>query len=201
MADLTVDDVEEFTGGRLSADDDETQRKLTAALLVARRDAGWHVCPVTADAEVTLDGPDSRMLWLPTRKLVTLTSIVENGINLDLLTLTWSAGGPPGLLERPVVVRKRSRGFWSDDYQSVVVTMDHGYTESEAADWRYGVLSMVNMMPSYALTGRSDAELISQRVDDVAYTWADPYASTAENLLFSMNSIFADYKLPRVELL
>lgn len=201
MADLTVDDVEAFTGGRLSSSDDETQRMLDAALTIARRDAGWHVCPVREDDEITLDGPDSRILNLPTRKLVLLTSIEEDGVDLTLTDLSWSAGGPPGLLERPVSVRKRSKGWWSDDYQAIVVTMDHGYTEEEAADWRYGVLTMISQMPVYATAGRGDADLVSKRVDDVAYSWISPYSAAAQDILFSMSSIFDDYRLPRLELL
>lgn len=202
MADcVTVADVEIFTGGRLLANDDNVKQMLAAALATARRDAGWHVCPVVEDDEITLDGPDSRILNLPTRKLVTLTSVAEDGVDLDLTTLTWSAGGPPGLLERPVSVRKKSKGWWSEDYQSVVVMMDHGYTCDEAEDWRYAVLSMIDQMASYTVTGRSDADLVSKRVDDVAYTWANPYAVMAEDVLFSVKHIFDDYKLPRVELL
>jgi hypothetical protein len=201
MPELTVGDAQTFTNDRLLASDANVQLMLDAALAMARRDCGWFVCPVTVGDEVVIDGPDSRILNLPTRKLNDLTEVTEDGVTLTLADLSWSAGGPPGLLERPVSVRKRGRGWWSAEYQAVTVTMDHGYTEEEAADWRYAVLSMVDQMAGYVVTGRSDADLVHKRVDDVAYTWANPYTAMAETALFSVRHIFDDYKLPRLEFL
>ena len=201
MADLTVDDVEAFTGGRLSSADDEVQRMLDAALATSRRYSGWHVCPVREADEIVLDGPDSRILYLPTRKLVELTSIEENGVDQALATLTWSAGGPPGLLESPVRVRKRTRGWWSGDYQAITVIMDHGYTEDEAVDWRFGVLSLVSQMGTYLSSGRSDIDLIQKRIDDVSYSWTNPYTAMAQDMIGSMGAIFDDFVLPSAEVL
>lgn len=199
MAELTAADVESFTNERVLATDPNTQIMLDAALTVARRDAGWPVSPVVEGDEVVIDGPGSRILNLPTRKLVELTSVTEDGTSLTLADLSWSAGGPPGILERPVSMRKKNRGWWSDDYQAITVVMDHGYTEVEAADWRYAILSMVDQMAAYTVTGRSDADLLTKRVDDVSYTWANPYLGMAESVCFSMNHILANYRLPRLE--
>ena len=91
---------------------------LDAALRAARRYCGWIVNPVVTDDAVTLDGPDSRILNLPTRKLIELTSLTENDTAVDLSTVRWSAGGPPGILERPVSVRKNSGGWWTSYYQA-----------------------------------------------------------------------------------
>lgn len=201
MPELTADDVERFTNSRLLADDEEVQRMLKAALVLARREAGWHVSPVVEDFDVVLDGPDSRILTLPTRKLVTLTSIVEDGTTLDLADLRWSVGGPPGILERPVSVRKKSGGFWSADYQAIEVTMDHGYTEDEAADWRQAVLTLVDQMGSLVGVGRGESDLVTKKVDDVTYSWGNPYSATAEGVLFSVKNILCDYTLPRLEFL
>ena len=198
MAELTAADVDLYTGGRLLANDPEVQRTLSAALTIARREVGWHVSPVIEET-VVLDGPGSRILNLPTRRLITLTSIEEDGTPLTLSDLTWSAGGPPGLLERPVSVRKRSRGWWSCDYQAVEVTMTHGYTEEEAADWRQAILQMVDQMSVATTAGRGDADLVTKRIDDVSYTWGA--VSAGADALTSMNSILDDYRLPRLEFL
>lgn len=198
MAELTTLDVEQFTGGRLLADDLEVERMLKAALAVARRDAGWHVCPV-AEVTLVLDGPDSRVLSLPTRKIVRMVSVAENGTPLNLSDLAWTAGGPPGLLERPAAVRKKNRGWWSGQYQSVEVVMDSGYTPDEAADWRQAVLSMVDQIASLSMTGRGDADLVTKKVDDVTYTYGNPYAAMAQQSVFGMSSVFDDYRLPRLE--
>lgn len=198
MAELTTEDVEQFTGGRLLADDPEVQRMLNTALVIARRECGWHVSPVE-EVTLVLDGPDSRILSLPSRRVVTMTSITENGTLLNLADLAWSAGGPPGLMERPVSVRKKNRGWWSDEYQSIEVVAESGYTEDEAMDWRQAVLSMVDQMASLSSTGRGDADLVSKRVDDVTYTYGSPYAAMAQQSLIGMNSVFDDYRLPRLE--
>lgn len=198
MAELTTDDVEQFTGGRLLAADPEVERMLDTALAVARRECGWNVSPV-ARVTLLLDGPGSRILSVPSRKIVDLVSVTENGTSLNIADLTWSAGGPPGLMERPAAIRKRNRGWWSEDYQSVEVVMDSGYTEEEAPDWRQAVLSMVDQMASLSSSGRGDSDLVSKRVDDVTYTYGNPYAGMAQQAVFGMGSIFDDYRLPRLE--
>jgi len=169
--------------------------------MAARRHCGWHVSPVVVDAEVTIDGPASRILNLPTRKVVELTSVFENGFALDVTSLNWSAGGPPGILERPVSVRKRSRAWWSSDYQALDVVMTHGYTEEEAADWRYAILSMVDQMGQVLVSGRGELDLLSKKVDDVTYRWRDPYAEAAESSLYSVGNIFCNFTLPHLEFL
>jgi hypothetical protein len=201
MAELTAEDVEEFTGGRLADDGGEgtTTDILRAALVAARRYVGWHVSPVRTADEIVVDGPDSRILYLPTRKLIELTSIDEDGTALDpATTLRWSAGGPPGGNGTPVRVRKRSNGWWTGYYQAITVTMTHGYTEAEAADWRYAVLSMVNQMGMVS-TGVSEDMLIRKTVDDVTYGFASPFSSVAEEAVGSVSKILCDFALPVVD--
>ena len=194
MAELTVVDVEDFTSRRLSSDDPEVERMLDAALVTARQYCGWAVTPVITDDAVTLDGPGSRILTLPTRKLVELTSISENGTPLSLDSLSAAPGGPPGR-SRPVAVRKQSGAWWGSRYQSIDVVMTHGYLEAEAADWRYAVLSMVDEMGQMHLSGSSSPGIVSKKVDDVTYRWAD----AAESSLHSFKSIFDSYRLHPLE--
>jgi hypothetical protein len=203
---LTATDVYDYTGGRLSDDGGTGQVSdmLKAAVTVARRDAGWHVTPIrTADTR-TIDGPDSRILYLPTRKLVALTSIVEDGTALTPLEtrVSWSVGGSPGFRDEPVRARKRGGGFWTAEYQGITVVMTHGYTDAEAEDWRRGVLSIVDQMAS-AISVGSDIGMpgfgvTKKRIDDVDYTYGS-FVSMAEDLIYSMSSIFDDYKLPSLE--
>jgi hypothetical protein len=190
-----------FTGDRLDGTDAEVLRMIDAALIVARRETGWHVSPVIEGNVIVLDGPCSRQLGLPTRKLVALNSVKELTVTLDLAKLTWSAGGPPGLLERPATVRKRSGAWWSGDYRAITVDMDHGYTEDEAGDWRQAIMSMVDQMSLVPVggSGFSGASLKTKRIDDVAYGWDPSYTMAAENVLFSVDHILTDYCLPRVE--
>jgi|688.fasta_scaffold16184_22 hypothetical protein len=200
MAELSVVDVEDFTSGRLSRTDPEVARMLEVALVTARQYCGWAVTPVIADDAVTLDGPDSRILMLPTRKLVTLTSISENGTPLSLTSVSVTPGGLPGVSSRPAAVRKEASGrsgWWGSRYQSIDVVMTHGYTEAEAADWRYAVLSMVDEMSQIQMPGELD--LISKKVDDVTYRWADRYSSAVQTALYSSSSVFNSYRLAPVD--
>lgn len=201
MPELSVDDVEDFTSGRLDATDPEVAKLLAAALNSARRHCGWHVNPVVEDDAVTLDGPGSRILTLPTRKLVELTSITEDGTAVDLSTVRWSAGGPPGISERPVSVRKKSNGWWLPHYQCIDVVMTHGYDDDDAADWRYAVLSMVDQMSQVLVSGRGEPDLVSKKVDDVTYRWVDPYAAMGDSAVYSVSNILCNFALPHVEFL
>ena len=193
MAELSVVDVEDFTSRRLSSDDPEVERMLAAALVTARQYCGWAVTPVITDDAVTLDGPGSRILALPTRKLVELTSVSENGTPLSLDSLSAAPGGPPGR-SRPAVVRKQGGGWWGSRYQSIDVVMTHGYTEAEAVDWRYAVLSMVDEMGQLQVSGTSPS-IVSKKVDDVTYHWAD----VAETSLHAYRNIFNNYRIQPLE--
>lgn len=193
---LNTVDVQDYTAGRLQASSDRVDKMLKAALLVARRHSQWHVTPVREDEEITLDGPDSRVLWLPSRKIIDITSVTENGTAIDLARLTWSKGDL-----RPVAMRKRSGGWWTDQYQSIDIVMTHGYAPAEAEDWRQAVLSMVDQMsllPINSTSNTSDFGLRSKQVDDVTYRW-DSYVSMAEEVAFSVDSILCSYSLPVVE--
>lgn len=202
MAELSASDVYEFTGGRLADDDGDgtTTDMLKAALTAARRECGWHVCPVKTET-VIIDGPDSRILNLPTRKLNAVASVEEDGVSLNVSNLRWSAGGPPGLLSRPCSMRKVGRGWWTPEYQGVEITMTHGYTEAEAADWRHAVLSMVDQIGMVLTGGISQDMLVRKTVDDVTYGYANPFAAAADDALYSVNTILDDYRLPRLEFL
>lgn len=197
MGELTTSDVETFTGGRLIDGDEEVQRMLAAALVAARRYCGWHVSPVRLADTVVIDGPNSRILELPTRKLLQLVSVTESGVLRPLDSLRVSAAGPRN---RPAMVRKRSGGYWSGEYSDITVVMDHGFTEAEAADWRYAVLSMVDQIGSMHIGGGSEADLVSKKVDDVTYTWGR-YGAMAEESLMSVSSVLSDFTLPTLEFL
>lgn len=134
MAELDTVAVETYTGGRLHRDDDETARLLAAALSAARRYCGWHVTPVRSSDEVTLDGPCSPLLVLPTLRLIELTGLSENGTDLDLDTAIS--------VSRRGLVRKRGGCWWSGQYGAITVSMTHGF--EEASDWQSAVLSFID---------------------------------------------------------
>lgn len=162
MPELTAADVELYTNGRLLAGDPETVRTLRRALAAARRFCEWPVTPPTARV-VTLDGPGGRILLLPTLKVATLTSVVEDGVSLNLADLE-----PPSAAG-PVRLRKKSHRRWSCKYASIVVTMTDGYPEIEAEDFRGAVLDACDNYARQVGTGG----LKRYKVDDVEREWFD----------------------------
>jgi hypothetical protein len=87
---------------------------------------GWHIAPQREDT-LTLDGPGGPLLVLPSLHVVSVTSVAENGVELDPEGYAWSAAG---------VVRRTSSAAtwngscgWTSDYRAVVITMTHGYAE------------------------------------------------------------------------
>lgn len=135
FGELTPGDVAAFTKGRLAADDPLTATLLAMTLADARSFCGWHVTPVRTSAMVTLDGPGSGLLVLPTLRMTALISVVEDGTEVDLSTLAWSTRG---------LVRKRSGARWSGQFGSIDVEFTHGFTEADAAGWTRAVLSAVD---------------------------------------------------------
>lgn len=149
MPELTAEDVESYTQGRLE-DDDQTVILLAAALGAARRYCGWHVTPLHTDEEVVLDGPGTPLLVLPTLKLVELTALTEDGVDVDLDYVAASSRG---------LCRKKNgypltwpAGYrWTGEYNGITATMTHGYTD--APDWQSAVLSLIDRMGAAASGG------------------------------------------------
>lgn len=134
MAELTALAVENYTQGRLHRDDAETARLLAAALGAARRYCGWHVTPLKTADPITMDGPGSRLLVLPTLRLTAITELSEDGVVLDVdVDIEWSARG---------LVRKTSRGWWCEKFGGITAKITHGY--DDAPDWQAAVLSLVD---------------------------------------------------------
>lgn len=146
---LDAADLARYTGDRLDAGDQETQRVIDAAVGAARRYCGWHVTPVVDDQVAVLDGPGTPMLVLPTLRLVAVTSVVENGTALEVggLALGGSSSGlPDGRLY------KRNDGRWPVGYGNIRVTFSHGF--EAAADWEAAVLSFADRMSQEPAGGR-----------------------------------------------
>lgn len=143
MPELSTDIVEQYTKGRLVAGDDETERLLAERLAAARRYCGWHVTPVRADDQLTLDGPGGRLLRLPTMQLGELVEVTENGVALDVADLYVSPLG---------MVTKKSGACWANNLGAIVVKMTHGY--DTAPDFDAAVLSAIDRASFAPLGGR-----------------------------------------------
>lgn len=133
---LNVDALADYTRGRLASDDQETEVVLARSLAAVRRWCGWHVTPVTAQS-LTIDGPGGQLLRLPTLCVVELTSITEDGLDVDLESLQWSLAG---------LVRKDSGAAWTSRFGGIAVEMSHGFTDQQVPDFESAVLSVADRM-------------------------------------------------------
>ncbi|MCT7366501.1 hypothetical protein A7G45_26955 [Mycolicibacterium llatzerense] len=183
MSELVAADLSAYTNGRLP-DNDDTQDLLDAALSAARRWCGWWVTPVQTGVTVEVDGPGGRVLSLPTLNLIALTAVSECGVALDVTKLDKS--------KRKGTVEKYPYGCWSSRAGAISVTMTHGFTEDEAADWRRAVLRLADMMDrEERFTQRSGGDMIEKRIDDVTYKWAVGIISADERL----RALFSNYRI------
>lgn len=170
---LTTADLETYTQGRLVADDPNTCTYLNAALSYVRAHCRWHVTPIENNVTMTLDGPGqwgglsvglgglyfaggsymtgvlrrartgSDTLFLPTKRLISILSISENGVELDLSSVAFSQTGE---------VVKTNNELWTPSVAGsngtlsggIQVTFTHGYDTVAAADWRRVVLAIAD---------------------------------------------------------
>ena len=191
MGELTASDVSIATNGRVPDDGPtgKTTRRLTAALAAARGYCGWPVSPVMTDVTITMDGPGGCLLSVRTLKVIGTPTVTEDGRTVDA---RWSA-------DKPGLARKRNGGRWSGEYGAIQVTLTHGFSETEAADWRDAICSMVEEMTLRdkvdASTGRSARDLTRKKVDDVELDWA-ALRSSADKAVFGVAATLDRYRIP-----
>lgn len=83
---------------------------------VIRRHVGWSISEETV--QLTTQGTGDNVIWLPTKFLTVITSVVEDGVTLIFGThYRWTSTGR----------LRRLSGRWTCEEQSVVVTFTHGY--------------------------------------------------------------------------
>lgn len=143
----------------------------------ARRFCGWHVTPVIEGHTVTVDGPGTPLLVLPILRLVELTSVVEDGVTLDVATaLDVSASG---------LVRKKSGACWSARYGSIVVTMTHGFPEfdPEAGEDAAGFVDAVRSFTERADAGDKPRKVGPVEWDSVAMADGSEFGVVERSLL------------------
>lgn len=198
VGELDPDDVAAYTGGRLDAGDDETQRMLNAVLSAARGAAGWHVSPVKTDDVLTVEGlgrhriGPQHVLWLPTQWVVALKQVtVSNDAgSTDLVIGTDVRIGPQNAYQpSPVGVKLIRRGGYWHGGDVVTVKLDHGFDPDTAADWRQAILDMVDDIASIKTVGRADTAMTQKIVDDWRGQW------TPEPVLPENNVIMQRYTL------
>lgn len=139
---LVPADLSAYTKGRLGAEDSGTGDALAAALSAARRFCRWHVTGERTET-LTLDGPGSPLLALPTQHIVSIDSILEKGLLIPAGTYEYSKAGK---------VRKSSGAKWSRRYSAIVITLTHGW--DEAPEFHRAVLSAADRLSLSTSGGR-----------------------------------------------
>lgn len=139
---LVPADLASYSRGRLDANDPGTADALAAALKAARRFCRWHVTGVRSEV-LTLDGPGSPLLALPTQRMQALTLVSERSVVLPLDTLEWSKDGK---------VRKVTGEKWTRRYSGLVITLTHGW--DDATDFHRAVLSYADRLSLETTGGR-----------------------------------------------
>ncbi|ASD53416.1 head-to-tail adaptor [Mycobacterium phage Lucky2013] len=181
---LTTEDVDTYTQGRIDKDDPETARALAAALSRARRACGWHVTPVV-ESTVRLHGSGHDFIVLPTLKPVELLSITEDGEEVDLDEV-YFVSREPGVLYKKC-------GWWCRG--PIEVTLTHGFTAEEAGDFREVVLQAVDVANLMVGTGAT-GPITGLEVDDVNMRWSglvDRSWGIAKNPM--LESVLYQYRL------
>ncbi len=112
--------LDEYAGGPFSA------RAIASASTSVRNDCRWHVAPVITET-VTVDGCLSRLLLLPTLRLVSVTAvrILDDTETAWMPVTGWRiAKAEAGMLYRAV--------GWNHGPASIQVDMTHGYAQTPA---------------------------------------------------------------------
>lgn len=178
MAELSPDDLPTSIRG-LFADDEAAQDAIDAVLASARRYCGWHVSPVKSDDAIDMDGPGGKVLSLPTLNLLSVSSVTELGVDLDVANLDRSRR--KGTLTKPF-------GYWTGRDGAIVATVTHGLTEDEAKDWRRAVVQLVGRREQ---SSRDSGDLKRKKVDDVEYEWFEGVVSVDAEL----SAVFAPFRI------
>lgn len=139
-----------------------------ATVAEVRASCGWHIAP-SVEETVTVDGPGTHLLVLPTLHLTDLTDVTDDGSAVT--SPEWSR---TGMVRRPF-------GCWTHKFRGVTATMTHGYDE-----WPADLLAvMAEMATPSSTTGVAKA------------LTSGPYQVTfEESMRPSQREVLGRYKLP-----
>ena len=179
---LTAEEFSIGTGGAIAAGDPRVEPLLAGASAAIRRYCGWHVGPATEET-LTVDGPGSHVLSLPTLHIVTIESVAEYGRTwtpADVESLEWSEAG---------MVRTSGR-CWTSRYRGVAVTLTHGF--EDIADVKQIVQQVVgNAISSPMGATREQAGQVS-----ISWSTTAPGVSGGLSLLQRDLDVLNFYRLP-----
>ena len=123
-------DLEAFVGHPV--DSTQAASMLGQASALMRTKMGWHVYPSVTES-LTLDGPDSATLFLPSLYVSAINSVTEDGTLLDPSEYGYSVLGYVRRLTRVVWNSGQVTTYtWTANLQGVVVNLTHGFEKCPA---------------------------------------------------------------------
>jgi len=124
---------------------------LKAAHGAVRRFCGWHVAPTITDTLV-LDGSGGREILLPSLRVVTLTSVLNDGQDVTASVDTSRAG-----------ILRLTTGCWTDRLGRITVTLTHGYYLDEVPEVAAVIAGVAKRGPNSGRVEASEAANGSSR--------------------------------------
>jgi hypothetical protein len=96
--------------------EEPTELVIEEASELIRGYCGWHLVP-SVEATVTVNGSGGPVQLLPTAYLTEVTTVTEDGTEIDLDSIEWSEAG----------YLRRDSSAWTDTLRGVVAEITHGY--------------------------------------------------------------------------
>lgn len=162
---------------------------LTRAEASVRAYVGWHLAPEKSET-ITLDGPGSPVLLLPTLRVSAITAVTEDGQAVAPESYEWSSSG--------VLRRKGSSSYpsptwgpsWTSSLRGVTVELTHGFDEMPL-----DVTAIIERLAARASEASKGSALLSQ-VGQVAYATGEDGAPLSGSLSSLDRAVLGRYKLP-----
>lgn len=161
----TPQQVADYSAGTIISTDPRLGDMLDGVSAAIRRYCGWHITP-SVDSTVTLDGPGTPELDLPSLHVTAVASITECDQVIDPTLWTWSELGQVRL----------HRGRFTHHYRAITAEFTHGY--DYAPELTQVVLSAVARMLA-APSGN-----VQERAGDVLVKHAETATGAAGGLVF-----------------
>lgn len=179
---ILPDELRDYTKGLISATDARAPLILAGATQAIQNFCGWHIAPAK-EVTVQLDG-GGRILYLPSLKVNSLTSVSINGTAIDLSLLEWSrvTGN----------VRYKSGCWFPETWGGIEVVFNSGY-QTVPADLKQIVLQVA----SAALSSPTGAT--REQAGQVSMQWATtaPGVAGGLSLLDRDFQIVSQYFIPK----
>lgn len=152
---------------------------LKAAQGAIRRACGWHVAPVITET-LTLDGRGGKSLLLPSKRVASIASVVNDGQDVtEQVKFSRRAG-----------VLTLASG-WSCDVGSIEVTLTHGYKSEDVPE----VAALIVTLTKRAATGGGAIAQQGIGPASVRYATGRDGGALGVPLLESEHAVLEPYKL------